>query len=87
MSCILCSSSAFTDCQTNIQQQDEARVCTSSNVVLRMSCLQGPGQSRVQYCMAALLATLVLDEQAMGILQQRGEGHLVFEVTLKLVSL
>jgi hypothetical protein len=37
--------------------------------------------------MAALLATLVLDDQAMEILQQRGEGHLVFEAALKLVSL
>jgi hypothetical protein len=48
---------------------------------------QGPGHSKVQFCMAALLATLVLDEQAMEILQQRGEGHLVFEAALKLVGL
>lgn len=49
--------------------------------------MQGPGHSKVQFCMAALLATLVLDEQAMEILQQRGEGHLVFEAALKLVGL
>lgn len=36
--------------------------------------------------MAALLATLVLDEEAMEVLQNRGEGHLVFEVALQLVS-
>lgn len=36
--------------------------------------------------MASLLATVVLDEQAMEVLRQRGEGHLVFEATLKLVS-
>jgi len=35
--------------------------------------------------MASLLATLVLDEEAMEIIRQRGEGHLVFEATLKLV--
>lgn len=55
------------------------RVCAAPVVV------QGPGQGKVQNCMAALLATLVLDDDAMEILQQRGEGHLVFEVTLKLV--
>lgn len=52
-------------------------VCTTA--------LQGPGHSRVQFCMASLLATLVLDEEAMEIIRQRGEGHLVFEATLKLV--
>jgi hypothetical protein len=35
--------------------------------------------------MASLLATLVLDDEAMSVLRQRGEGHLVFEATLKLV--
>lgn len=47
---------------------------------------QGPGHSRVQYCMAAMLATLVLDDGAMEVIKQRGEGHLVFEATLKLLS-
>jgi hypothetical protein len=35
--------------------------------------------------MASLLATLVLDDAAMDIVKQRGEGHLVFEATLSLV--
>lgn len=59
------------------------RVCVCACAVPIV--LQGPGQSKVQNCMAALLATLVLDEQAMEVLQKRGEGHLVFEVALKLV--
>jgi hypothetical protein len=49
--------------------------------------MQGPGHSKVQFCMAALLASLVLDDEAMEIVRQRGEGHLIFEATLQLVSL
>lgn len=65
-------------CQTTTHLHGHAMPLTS--------ILQGPGHSKVQFCMAALLATLVLDEEAMEIIQQRGEGHLVFEATLKLVS-
>jgi hypothetical protein len=35
--------------------------------------------------MATVLATLVLDEGAMELVRQRGEGHLVFEATLRLL--
>lgn len=53
--------------------------------VLLLCVGQGPGHSRVQFCMASLLATLVLDDEAMEIIRQRGEGHLIFEATLQLV--
>lgn len=46
---------------------------------------QGPGHARVQLSMASLLATLVLDDEAMVAVAQRGEGPLVFEAALKLV--
>jgi hypothetical protein len=36
--------------------------------------------------MATLLARLVLDDEAMEIVRQRGEGYLIFEATLQLVS-
>lgn len=48
--------------------------------------MQGPGHGRVQLFMASLLATLVLDDDAMEAVRQRGEGPLVFEAALKLVS-
>lgn len=47
---------------------------------------QGPGHSKVQYCVATVLAIIVLDDAAMEVIKQRGEGHLVFEATLKLLS-
>eukprot|EP00882_Tetradesmus_deserticola_P021815 GHRQ01023617.1.p1 GENE.GHRQ01023617.1~~GHRQ01023617.1.p1 ORF type:complete len:231 (+),score=86.12 GHRQ01023617.1:581-1273(+) len=48
--------------------------------------MQGPGHARVQYCVASVLAILVLDDAAMEVVKQRGEGHLVFEATLRLLS-
>jgi hypothetical protein len=35
--------------------------------------------------MASLLATLVLDDSAMELIKQRGEGHLIFEAMIKLL--
>eukprot|EP00879_Flechtneria_rotunda_P023560 GHRR01024925.1.p1 GENE.GHRR01024925.1~~GHRR01024925.1.p1 ORF type:complete len:713 (+),score=291.71 GHRR01024925.1:1579-3717(+) len=54
--------------------------------VLEMLDSKGPGHSKVQFAMAALLGTLVLDDEAMELIKQRGEGHLVFEATLKLLE-
>ncbi|WIA12059.1 hypothetical protein OEZ85_012136 [Tetradesmus obliquus] len=47
---------------------------------------KGPGHARVQFCVASVLAILVLDDAAMEVIKQRGEGHLVFEATLRLLS-
>ena len=33
----------------------------------------GPGESMIQFCMASLLATLVLDDEAMELIKQRQE--------------
>jgi hypothetical protein len=44
---------------------------------------QAPGSGRVQYFMASLLATLVLDKEAMATLQARGEGLPLFRTTLR----
>lgn len=49
--------------------------------------MQGPGHGRVQYCMASMLATLVLDDGVMELIKQRHEGHLVVEAMLKLLSM
>lgn len=45
--------------------------------------LQSPGSERVQFYMASLLATLVLDKDAMAALQARGEGPPMFRTTLR----
>ncbi|KAF8071180.1 hypothetical protein HT031_001262 [Scenedesmus sp. PABB004] len=47
---------------------------------------KGPGSARVQFAMASVLATLVLDDGAMALIQGRGEGHLVFTATLRLLG-
>lgn len=33
----------------------------------------GPGANMIQFCMASLLATLVLDDDAMELIRDRGE--------------
>lgn len=43
---------------------------------------QSPGGERVQFYMASLLATLVLDQEAMAALQARGDGPPMFRTTL-----
>ena len=40
---------------------------------------QGPGSGQVQFCTAALLASLILDEGAMELIRQRREAPLLFE--------
>jgi hypothetical protein len=35
--------------------------------------LAGPGASMIQFCMASLLATMVLDDDAMELIRERGE--------------
>jgi hypothetical protein len=42
-----------------------------------------PGSERVQFYMASLLATLVLDQEAMSALQARGDGPPMFRTTLR----
>jgi hypothetical protein len=44
---------------------------------------QTPGCERVQFYMASLLATLVLDREAMSALQARGDGPPMFRTTLR----
>jgi hypothetical protein len=35
--------------------------------------LAGPGADMIQFCMASLLATMVLDDDAMELIRQKGE--------------
>lgn len=41
----------------------------------------------VQFCMASVLATLVLDDYAMDLVNERNECHLIFECCLSLLDL
>jgi len=51
--------------------------------VLALLDTETPGCERVQFYMASLLATLVLDKDAMLALQARGEGPPMFRTTLR----
>lgn len=51
-----------------------------------ISCVQGPGHTLVQFCVASILATLVLDDAAMDLVNTRNECHLVFESCLSLLG-
>eukprot|EP00798_Chlamydomonas_sp_ICE-L_P023775 gene23775-9334_t len=46
----------------------------------------GPGSAMIQFCMASLLATLVLDDEAMAVIRERGEAPVLFETCLLLLS-
>lgn len=66
---------------------DSCNSAVAGCLIRLLACvLQGPGHARVQFCVASVLAILVLDDAAMEVIKQRGEGHLVFEATLRLLS-
>lgn len=48
--------------------------------------MQGPGETMTQFCMASLLATLVLDDDAMALIKERNEAPIMFEACLVLLS-
>lgn len=45
----------------------------------------GPGFLKLCFCMAAALATLVLDEEVMAMVRQRGEAPLMFSACMQLL--
>jgi hypothetical protein len=47
---------------------------------------QGPGASQVRFCVAALLATLILDEPAMELIRERKEAPVLFEASLQMLT-
>jgi hypothetical protein len=54
--------------------------------VLNLLLPQGPGHEMVQFCMASMLATLVLDDEAMETIRERDESAILFEACLSLLS-
>lgn len=40
----------------------------------------------IQFCMASLLATMVLDDEAMDLIKERRESHLMFECCIVLLK-
>lgn len=54
--------------------------------VCACTCAQGPGETMIQFCMASLLATLVLDDDAMALIKERNEAPIMFEACLVLLS-
>lgn len=48
--------------------------------------MQGCGCRMVQFCTASVLATLVLDDYAMDLVNERNECHLIFECCLSLLA-
>ena len=59
---------------------------TSKPLVCPSSLPQGPGDTMIQFCMASLLATLVLDDDVMNMIRECGEAPILFEATITLVS-
>lgn len=47
---------------------------------------QGPGAGQVRFCIAALLATLILDEPAMELIRERKEAPVLFEASLQMLT-
>jgi hypothetical protein len=47
---------------------------------------QGPGENLLQFCAASLLATLVLDDDAMEVIKERGEAPTMFEACIVLLQ-
>eukprot|EP00198_Chlamydomonas_reinhardtii_P003541 XP_001692877.1 flagellar associated protein [Chlamydomonas reinhardtii] len=47
---------------------------------------KGPGENMIQFCAASLLATLVLDDDAMELIRDRGEAPLMFEACIVLLQ-
>mmetsp|Transcript_26929 Transcript_26929/g.69418 ORF Transcript_26929/g.69418 Transcript_26929/m.69418 type:complete len:871 (-) Transcript_26929:1245-3857(-) len=72
-----------------IQRDVEARklLVTSGALksVLELLNPEGPGSSMVQFCMASLLATLVLDDETMELIRDSGEAPTLFESCLRLL--
>ncbi len=47
---------------------------------------EGPGKYMLQFCMASLLATMVLDDVAMEMVRDRGDAPVLFEACIVLLS-
>ncbi|KXZ56071.1 hypothetical protein GPECTOR_2g953 [Gonium pectorale] len=74
---------------TMVQRDADARRSLIASGALRnvISLLnpKGPGESMIQFCAASLLATLVLDDDAMELIRDRGEAPLMFEACIVLL--
>lgn len=47
---------------------------------------EGPGDTVVRFCMASALATLVLDEDVMHLLKDRGEAPMLFVHSIEILK-
>ncbi|GIL66635.1 hypothetical protein Vafri_20126 [Volvox africanus] len=74
---------------TMVQRDADARRSLIASGALRsvISLLnpKGPGESMIQFCAASLLATMVLDDDAMELIRDRGEAPLMFEACIVLL--
>ncbi|KAG1678758.1 hypothetical protein FOA52_012798 [Chlamydomonas sp. UWO 241] len=76
---------------TSLMQRDpEARrsLITTGSLkhVIALLNPDGPGAVMIQFCMASLLATLVLDDELMEMVRDRGDAPLFFEACILLLN-
>ncbi|GFH26691.1 uncharacterized protein HaLaN_24880, partial [Haematococcus lacustris] len=73
-----------------IQRDGDARhsliASGSLRSVLALLNPTGPGSAIIQFCMASLLATMVLDDEAMELIREREEAPILFEACIVLLT-
>ncbi|GAX81636.1 hypothetical protein CEUSTIGMA_g9064.t1 [Chlamydomonas eustigma] len=54
--------------------------------LLAMLVTEGPGEAMIRYCSSSILALLILDDDVMALIQQRGEMVKLFQACLMLID-